>query len=172
MIVHISSQHRVQQQFEVTQPPTSGEEFSQLARPSKLDLRRSDTRGAADLIVAYAAHLPEPDRVLLTLVFGKGMQVSQLARAHALDPRVARRKVRALAARVLDPRFAYVLARKEAWPASRRRVATACIIEGLTLREAAKHLRMSLYRVRELRNAIEHGYEESKGLRRALGGAA
>jgi hypothetical protein len=89
------------------------------------------------------------DRELINAIYGEGLTAQQVATMTGASPRRVRRRIRALAERLLSERFTFVVRHREAWPPTRRRVATACVLQGRTLRAAAKHLRISLHAVRK-----------------------
>jgi DNA-directed RNA polymerase specialized sigma24 family protein len=80
-----------------------------------------------------------------------GVRVSSPA---ALLARALRRRVRQLAARLLEPKFVFVMREMRDWPTSRRAVAEAVVLHGLSLREAAAALSMSLHAVRREHAAV------------------
>lgn len=119
-----------------------------------LDLRKRLRRDRADRILARATFLPPADRLLIESYFRDGHTVRILAQASKTDPRVLSRRIRRLSERLLSDRFAFVLRNQEAWAPSRRRVATAMVLHGHSMRAAAGVLRMSLYSVRRHAEAI------------------
>lgn len=124
-----------------------------------VDLRRRSLRDHAETIVVRAEHLLPDDRALLQAVFRDGMTAIDLARVTGTAPRALRRRIRLLAGRVLTARYAYVMRHREHWPATRRRVATACVLQGRSLRAAAAHLRLTLHVVRRHMDAVNALYE-------------
>lgn len=130
------------------------------ARPEMVDLRRRDTREWAEVIATRAEHLLPDDRALVRAVFEDGLDAKRVARLQGANSRTVRRRVRALAQRVLSPEFEFVLRRRDGWPRTRRLVATACVLHGRTLREAAAHLRMTLHAVRRQMDLVRALYDE------------
>ncbi len=125
------------------------------------DLRRKQVREACDLLVERAAALPESDRLLLEAVYRDGRSARELALLGPPDPdavekraRAIRRRVHSLVARLASREFEYVARHAEAWPTARRRVATACVLHGMALREAARELKVSLHNVRRHRDDV------------------
>ncbi|USN99697.1 MAG: hypothetical protein H6810_03290 [Phycisphaeraceae bacterium] len=90
-----------------------------------------------------------------------------------LSARTERRRLRRLVTRVLSPRFAFVIASRRAWAPTRRRVAMACVVQGLSMREAGAALGLSLHSVRRQMDAVEALYlaslERARTPRRAGG---
>lgn len=127
-----------------------------------LDLRKRLRRDRADCIVARAAFLPPAERLLVESYFRDGRTIKILAEASTTDPRVLSRRLRRLTERLLSDRFSFVLRNFESWSPSRRRVATAMVLQGLSMRAASMHLRMSLYSVRRHADAIHALYESEK----------
>lgn len=139
-------------------------------RPDRLEFA-SDLRRAvpADLArtVADRAHwcMPE-ERALIDAMYRQGLTATQIAQLRSEPAPAIRRKIRAVVQRVLSPKFVFVLRHRDQWPPMRRRVATACILQGRTLREAAAHLRLSLHAVRRQMDAIA-GIFDAEEARRA-----
>ncbi len=117
-------------------------------RAVAIDLRRKETRELGEVIVARAEFLLPDDRALVCAVFGEGMDSERVARLRGETARGVRRRVRKLAERVMSREFEVVAGHRDAWPRARRLVATACVLQGRTMREAARHLRMTLHEVR------------------------
>ena len=118
------------------------------------DLRRRRSRDIAESIVDAAHHALPDDRATIRAIYADGMSVKEVAQLRATSPRALRRHVRRTVERLLSSRFTYVLANRDDWPPTRRRVATACILQGRPLRAAAKHLRISLHAVRRQMDVI------------------
>lgn|GEM_PF-1154446 len=119
------------------------------------DLRRKRGRELADFVLACADWATPEDRQLLKAVYADNMNAVQIARLSGSAPRAVRRRVRKIIQRFLDPRFAYVMQHRHLWNTTRRRVATACVLQGRTLRGAARHLDSSLHTVRKEMHAVE-----------------
>ncbi|MGP1310653.1 MAG: hypothetical protein ACTS27_10690 [Phycisphaerales bacterium] len=142
----------VAREFRASGVAASGQ-TEQVKRPrpaaaGTVDLRRRDTREWAETIALRAEHLLPDDRSLARAVFADGMDAKRVAALRGERPRTVRRRVRALAERVLSREFEYVMTHRESWPRTRRLVATSCVLQGRTFREAAAHLRVSLHTVR------------------------
>lgn len=107
-----------------------------------------------------ATHLPEQDRYLIEGVFRDGRPISDLAamwREHPAAgraPRSLRRRLHRLVDRLLSPRFEVVASLNHTWGPTRKRIATACVLHGLSTRQAADHLGVSLHTVRRQIDAI------------------
>jgi len=125
-----------------------------LLQPTPLDLRRRDRQDLARRIAHMAEWLPQADRALLRAVYDSGQPVADLARIAGQHPRSLRRRVRRLTARVLSSRYLFVVSHMADWPATRRKVARACVIQGLSMRAAARQLGLSLHTVRMHHAAI------------------
>jgi len=125
------------------------------------DLRRRWGREQAERLVDRASALPDPDRVLVELVFREGKSMSDIAALRGVPPSVLRRRVRRLVRRMASDEFLFVsrhVAPRHggpcAWSGTRRRVAEACVLRGLSLRQAATLLNLSLHTVRTHRVAL------------------
>jgi len=124
------------------------------------DLRRKRSRRLVEMIQEGSQHLPEPEKNLLVAIFEHGDPISKVAREAAADPRKLGRQVRRITQRVLDPRFRFVADHQSKWRPTRRKVACACVIEGLSIREAAEKLSLSAYTVRKHKEVIDALCEE------------
>ncbi|HZW09546.1 MAG TPA: sigma factor-like helix-turn-helix DNA-binding protein [Phycisphaerales bacterium] len=134
-----------------TKPPEGATE--------RVDLRRGVHRETAERLVGMAAHLAAPDRLLVEAVLKEGRRlpevVEMLTPATAVGAeavhrarRQIRRRFHQLLARMRTEEFRLVVEQKDRWPAAQRRVAVACVLQGLTQREAASRLGLSLHTVR------------------------
>ncbi len=120
-----------------------------------IDLRRRVEPGLVGLILLRAEFLPKPDQALLEAYFRQGVGADDLAALDGRSARTIRRRISTLADRVLDDLFVFVMRSQERFSPSRRRVAEAVYLHGLSRREAAESLDMTLYRVRRHCDAIE-----------------
>lgn len=125
----------------------------------RLDLRKRQTRTLSKDILERAVILAPAERRLLEATFHDGLSCAQLAAEIGREPRGLRRQVRALTSRVLDPRFPFVASLAPRWRPTRRRVAEAVFLRGLSLRKTARELGMSLYSVRLHRDAVQSVFE-------------
>jgi transposase len=130
------------------------------AHPERVDLRRRERRDWAETIGARAAHLLPADRELVEAVFVEGLGAEVAAERLGGSARTVRRRARAIAKRVLSREFEVVLREKDGWPRMRRLVATACVLQGRTLRDASAHLRVSLHVVRRQMDLVREIVEE------------
>ena len=128
-------------------------------RAEVFDRRRRQGRDLAESLVARAEHLLPKDRALINAIYRDGSSAREVATLTGATPRAVRRRIRSLAQRVLDPRFAFVIIHREQWPPTRRKVATETILPGRPLRAAAKRLDLSLHTVRRHADAIRVMYE-------------
>lgn len=131
--------------------------------PERLsDLRRRHGRAEVEAVLALAEHLSVEERSLLRAVYQSGLAVGEVARLRGCGARALRREVRALVRRVTDPRFVFVLTRRETWGPGRRKVASACVVQGLTLREAARVAGLTLHAVRRHMGAVDALFESER----------
>lgn len=87
--------------------------------------------------------------------------MSDIAALRGVSPSVLRRRVRRLVKRMASDEFLFVsrhVAPRHGgscpWSSTRRRVAEACVLRGLSLRQAASLLNLSLHTVRTHRGAV------------------
>ncbi|GIK18576.1 MAG: hypothetical protein DYG93_06245 [Leptolyngbya sp. PLA2] len=128
-----------------------------------VDLRRRRSREAAETMIDRARLLPPDDRALIEAVFRDGLPVARIAALatgdsepadHSTRARTLRRRIRRLTTRLLSREYAFVAEQLADWSPTRRRVATACVLHGRSIRNAADELRLSLHTVRCHRAAI------------------
>lgn len=119
------------------------------------DLRRKRSRGLIEVIREGAKYLPDADRALVHDVFELGRPLAEVASVRSENPRRLSRRLHRIAGRLLDPRFRYVAQHRAQWKPARREVAGACVLEGLSIREAAERLHMSTHTVRKHKEAID-----------------
>jgi DNA-binding CsgD family transcriptional regulator len=147
-----------------------GDESGAHPARDETDLRRHHRRDMVATLVdrAQAAKLPPEDMALLRAAYGDGRTAVELA--HLLagasrtprgrdDARSIRRRIRRLAQRIMSPRFVFVMRHRDTWPATRRRVAELCILQGHSLRDASKELGITLHTVRRHHEAIQALFE-------------
>ncbi len=77
------------------------------------------------------------------------------ARQRRVGIRRLRRHLKRLVERLASPRFVCVERFGQSWPTTRRRVAQACVIEGLSIRQAARTLNLSIHTVRKQLQTID-----------------
>lgn len=118
------------------------------------DLRRRRGGEVSDIVIRRAEWLRPDERALLHAIYGDGMTASRVAELSALDARVVRRRVRQLVYRCLSELFVFVLREREGWSTRRRQVATACVLHGRSMRDAARELGVSLHTVRREMEAV------------------
>ena len=107
-----------------------------------------------DLILQRAQLLPDADAALLRAVYNDGKTLAELARlAHRTRGSIRKRFVR-LRDHVTSRVFERALRHRHRFKGKRRAVLTHCIIEGRTVKEVARQLRMGYYETRLHRDTI------------------
>ncbi|MCB9847030.1 MAG: hypothetical protein H6814_01310 [Phycisphaeraceae bacterium] len=142
--------------------PAQSRNPSRIQRAELFDRRRRQCRDLAEALVARAEYLLPEDRALLTAIYRDGASAREVALLSGATPRSIRRRIRALAQRALDPRFAFVIVHRDAWPPTRRRVATELTLHGRPLRETARLLNLTLHTVRRHADAVRVMYEAAR----------
>jgi len=117
-------------------------------QPRDHDFRRRRSREAVLRLLAASTWASPADRALIHAVYDQGMSVEAVAAVRCQNPRTLRRHLHRIVDRLGSDAFAYVVQHRRRWSPERRRIATACILEGLSRRQAAAALRLSLHRVR------------------------
>jgi len=110
---------------------------------------RVDRRDTVERLLHYAEYLAPGDRALLRAVYDRGMSVAEFARASGASAKFIRGRLRRLINRINAEEFQFTIRHMHAWPARRRAVATAMILHGLSMRDAARSLGMSIHQVRQ-----------------------
>ena len=123
------------------------------------DLRRRIRGEQMGKILDRATVLAAPDRLLLEAVFRDGRTAVQVASLTGQPVRCVRRRVKRLVKRLVSPEFVFIVQHREKWPGTRRRIADACVIEGRSMQQAAKHLRLSFHSVRRHMEVIAGFFE-------------
>jgi hypothetical protein len=116
---------------------------------STTTLRRTARRDIAAAIARASDYLRPSERALAKAFFEDGRSATEIARLAAVEPRSIRRRVQRLAARVTSDRFVFTLRHLATINKTRRRVAAACILNGLSLRQAADELGLPIHIVRD-----------------------
>lgn len=127
---------------------------NRLASGPGVDLRRRRVRDEAEVLVARAAWALPEDRRLIEAVYREGMTARAVAELRGESADRTRRRLRRVVERLLSDRFTFTLRERDGWPRERRRVATACILQGRPMRDAARHLKVSYHEVRKQMQAI------------------
>lgn len=120
-----------------------------------LDLRRKRDSSLSSRLVRRAHWLEPEDRELILAVFDRGQSARSIGTICNQPPRTVRRRIKSLAERLCDPRVAYVVAHRNAWGSSRKRIAHELFIRGRSMRQVSGLLGVSLHCVRKHRDAIE-----------------
>lgn len=119
-------------------------------------------RAVVDSILNRCEWLGPGDRQLLRAIYADGHTLASLAPMLRTGERSLRRRVERLLERLNSRRFAFVAVRHERWPQTRRRVAAFMVLQGLSMRETADRMGMSLYGVRRHHEAINALFEASE----------
>lgn len=120
-----------------------------------LDLRRRVEALASGRLIRRAHWLDPHDRELILAMFDRGQNATSIAIASRSSPRLVRRRIKQLIARLNDPRVAYVVAHQGHWGRTRQSVARDLFVRGCTMRQVSERLGVSLHCVRKHRDAIE-----------------
>lgn len=99
-------------------------------------------------IVRVASHLGPRDRALVRAVYERGLPLKAIALINQCSARRLQSRLRRIIRRMRSPLFLLVLREREHWPADRRSIAQAVVLEGRGQRETARELGISLHAVR------------------------
>lgn len=163
-----------------------------------VDPRREARERMASLAHAAGGHLDPVERAVLEAVFVHGHTCAELARLRGTpgyppalgdasrrtqatsEARRLRRLLGRVVDRVLSPEFMYVanlvgasgLPAPPGWSSTRRRVATAIFLRGLSVRAAARELGLSQHVVRLHSDAVRAMADAARAAQARMGGAA
>lgn len=126
-----------------------------------MDLRRRFTADHAQALADRAECCLPDDRALVHALLRQGLSPKEIAELRSIPASTMYKRLKALVNRLNSPRFEFVLRHRDAWTPTRRRVATACVLEGRTLRGTATHLGVTLYTVRREMDAISALIQEA-----------
>jgi DNA-directed RNA polymerase specialized sigma24 family protein len=125
------------------------------------DRRLKATREPTEIILLRADALCPADRELIKALYGDGRTAAEVAPILGVRAASVHRRSRRLVTRIFSDLFVFVLRNKDAWPATRRRIASEHFLQGRSLREIAGDLRVCLGTVRQHQRAVltlfEHG---------------
>ena len=133
-----------------------------LSRRPGVDLRRRSVRDEAETLVDRAAWALPEDRRLIEAVYREGMPARAVAELRGEKAEQVRRRLRRVVRRLLSEEFVFVLRERDGWPQERRRVATACVLQGRSMRDAAKHLKVSFQEVRKQMQVVDALFEAAR----------
>lgn len=126
-------------------------------------------RALAEVLVDRARHLPTEDAALVLAVYRDGMRLADIAALGptGLDPAGVsvphlRRRLRRLTRRCIDPLFAYVVVHAPTLSPTMRRVATACVLHGMSVRRASIVLNLTHHAVRQHRESLQAIFNTSE----------
>ncbi len=112
-------------------------------------------RDYAERLLERAAHLEKTDRLLIEQVYRNGMSITDAACISGDDPRKVQRRITKLLKRMDSDRFVFVLGHWELLPVSIRKTVELVVLQGHSLRRAARLSRVSLYQVRQHLRTLE-----------------
>lgn len=127
-----------------------------------LDLRRRSSADIAARVRNAAPYLDPADREVLLAVLDRGQSAAAIGRIARRSPREVRRQVRKTYRRITSPEFTFVMQRVDSWVGTRRRVAVASFLQGLSLRDTAASLGLTVHTVRQHVQAIRNQFQFSR----------
>ena len=123
------------------------------------DLRRGTPADLAAKVRAAAPYLDPADREIAIAVLDRGQSAAAVGRLTSRDPRQVRRQVRRVCLRINSSEFQFVMHRVDAWGGVRRRIAVASFLHGLSLRQTASTLGLTVHTVRQHITAIRNQHD-------------
>lgn len=113
----------------------------------------------AEVLGRLGEGLSSEEYALLKAVYVDGQSMADLARLRGVAGFKVRSRVREIVTRMMSREFGFVvrsrrLSHPRAWTLTRRNVGEACFLRGLSCKQAALALNMTLYSVRRHRECI------------------
>ena len=133
-----------------------------------IDLRRKCTRDMAEIIADHAQWAQPEERAIIHAIYRDGLSAQRVAHLRCESPRRVRARVRRIVARLVSDRFRFVVRPRDEWPNLRRRVASGCVMQGMSMREAARFLQITLHQVRREMGVVRTLMVESSARTNAL----
>lgn len=109
----------------------------------------ADRRLQTERVLMRASWLAPADRALVEQVLQRGVRPHQIAAIAGVTTRTIQRRLARLIQRLTDPDCEFILRHHRQWDKSAAEVAIAIWIRGLTFRQAADQLGMTLHGVRQ-----------------------
>jgi DNA-directed RNA polymerase specialized sigma24 family protein len=117
--------------------------------PETAARRLRDRQDIVRMALDRAKALPRDERVLVQTVLGAGVPASNMACVANCRPRTMQRRFNRVLRRLRSESFTFVMRNADRWPPLRRNVAQAVLLRGMTQREAASHLGLTVHAVRK-----------------------
>ena len=124
-------------------------------------LRWKPNQDQIDLLSARLGEIPIEEQALVRALYLDGKPSPEVASLSGSEARSVRRRARRIAGRMLSDEFVFVLRTRNLWPAKRRRLANAIVVRGLSIKQAAKKLRISYYEARREHRILLGLYDAS-----------
>jgi transposase-like protein len=118
-------------------------------------VRQSDI----DQMIGMADHCAPFDRAIIQAVFQRGVSPNMLANTVGCTQKLIHGRLRRLISRMASPLFLFVVRQRKQWPDEMRQIAEAVVLRGQSQRTTARHLNLSIHRVRAQMQRIEALYE-------------
>jgi DNA-directed RNA polymerase specialized sigma24 family protein len=128
-----------------------------------VDLRRRAAREHAQRLLNLASDLDPKDQVVLRSVLVEGRTILELASIARVNTKTMHKRVRRLLDRLSHPMTSFIVSHRDHWPRDRRAAATLVLIEGVSLREAAERLDMTLHSLRRHIDRVHAMFEAITG---------
>jgi hypothetical protein len=106
-------------------------------------------RAGADVVLARAHLLEAADRGVIEAIYGSGQSATQVARVLGVPARKMCDRVRAVVKRLRSRECTLVDTMGPKWGTTRRGVAVACFVHGLSIRRASERLGITFYAARQ-----------------------
>lgn len=100
-----------------------------------------------DLVYRRSNWLEGKDRVLVELVFGRGVPLCQIAHLMEISRSSVRRKIRSLVRRLESREYLFCLRNQEKFSATEREILRRHFVQGFTIMETARQCKCSRHKV-------------------------
>jgi len=122
--------------------------------PAGAAKRRVRRRRDIEYLLGLAEYLATDDRLFVRHIFDSGIPASHIARIAGQTPRTMQKRLERIVDRLNDPLFRFVVGHGDLPGRTTHEVARLVVCEGLSMRQAADHLGLTLHQVRQHMHAV------------------
>jgi len=105
-------------------------------------------------ILALSHYLPKYEQTLIQQVYEEGLPVARLAHLYQQPPRMMKRRIDLIVKRMSNKLFRFVAMHEDTLPIEVRPTARHVVLQGMSLRRAAKKSGRSLHVIRQHMNTV------------------
>jgi len=122
--------------------------------PTTAHQHRQTHRRQVSEMLMYSEYLPESDRLIIEQFLGQGRSVAHLAKLSSVPVRQMHRRVNSITNRLSKKLFRAVSVQFDLLPKEDRPIAKLVVIQGMSMRGAAKTTGLTLHQIRKHMNSV------------------